>query len=185
MCKVILVTGGARAGKSAYAEKAAAENGSVLYIATATACDDEMEERIKYHRENRPEGWITWERHHELGDIETEFDAGSYETIMLDCVGNLLMGILYEQVPDADKFATEDFVSVVRTTITEIDTLCRFAVNNNKPLILVTNEIGMGIVPETRYARYYRDALGHLNKHIARLADEVVFMVSGLPLKLK
>jgi len=185
MCKVILVTGGARAGKSAYAEKMADDEAGVLFIATATACDDEMEERIKFHRQNRPESWMTWERYHGLADIEKEFSIDSFGTIMLDCVVNLLMGILYDQAPDADNFNTEDFESVVQTTTLEIDSLCRFAVEHKKRLIIVTNEIGMGIVPETRYARYFRDALGHLNKHIARLSDEVILMVSGLPIALK
>jgi len=185
MCKVILLTGGARAGKSAYAEKIAADEKGVLFIATATACDEEMEERIKQHRLNRPEEWVTWERHHGLADVENEFDEESFGTILLDCVVNLLMGILYEEVPDADKFTTEDFEHVVQTTTLEIDTLCRFAVKHKKRLIIVTIEIGMGVVPETRYARYFRDALGFLNKHIARLSDEVIFMVSGLPITIK
>ena len=185
MCEVTLVTGGARSGKSSYAERVAAEKGNVLFIATATSCDDEMDERIKEHQLGRPEEWITWERHHWLADIETEFDVDSFETIILDCVVNLLMGILFEEAPDADKFETEDFERVVQASINEIDTLCRYAVKHKKYLIFVTNEIGMGIVPETRYARYFRDALGHINKHVARLSDKVIFMVAGLPLTIK
>jgi len=185
MCEVMLITGGARSGKSAYAEKIAAEDEAVLYIATATACDEEMEERIKFHRNNRPKSWITWERHYELEKIESEFDANAYSTIMLDCVGNLLMGILFEEVPDEDKFSTEDFERVVQLSVAEINAICSFAGKNNKRLIFVTNEIGMGIVPETRYARYFRDALGHINKHVARLSDKVILMVSGIPVSVK
>jgi len=185
MSDIILITGGARSGKSATAEKIAAENGPVLYIATATACDEEMEQRIKFHQGNRPESWITWERYYGLADIENEFDLDSYNTIMLDCVGNLLMGILYEEVPDADKFDTADFEKVVQASIAEINAICSFAGKNNKRIIFVTNEIGMGIVPETRYARYFRDALGHINKHVARLSDKVILMMSGIPVTIK
>ena len=184
MSEVKLITGGARSGKSIYAEKSA-ENCKVLYIATAVAFDDEMEERIRYHQNTRPESWITWERYHELADIEKEFDEDSFDTIILDCVGNLLMGILYEEVPNEDDFTTGDFENVVIKAIKEIDAICSYAVQRGKSLIFITNEIGMGVVPETRYARYFRDALGHLNKRVARLADSVVLMVSGLPITLK
>jgi len=185
MSDIILITGGARSGKSATAEKIAAEDGRVLYIATATACDEEMAVRIKFHRNNRPESWITWERYYGLANIESEFDVSTYDTILLDCVGNLLMGILYEEVPDEDKFTTADFEQVVQSSIAEINAICSFAGKNEKRLIFVTNEIGMGIVPETRYARYFRDALGHINKHVARLADKVILMVAGIPVTIK
>ena len=185
MSDVILITGGARSGKSAYAEKIAAEGGDVLYIATATACDEEMIERINFHRDNRPSNWETWERYYGLDEIEQEFDMDRFDTIMLDCVGNLLMGILFEEVPDADKFTTEDFERVVRLSLDEINALCSYATKSGKTLIFVTNEIGMGIVPETRYARFFRDALGHINKHVARLSDKVVLMVSGIPVPVK
>jgi len=185
MCEIITITGGARSGKSMYAERLAADESNVLYIATATICDEEMAERVNYHRNNRPENWITWERHHELKDIETEFENDAFDTIMLDCVGNLLMGILYEEVPDEDKFTTEDFELVVQKTVAEINSLCHFAGQQQKRLIFVTNEIGMGVVPETRYARYFRDALGHINKHVGRLSDTVVLMVAGIPVTIK
>jgi len=186
MSEVLLITGGARSGKSLYAEKlAAAEGGDVLYIATATACDEEMEERIAFHRKNRPDNWTTWERYYGLAGIENEFDMNAYNTIILDCVGNLLMGILYEEVPDEDKFTIENFVHVVKASLAEINALCSYATKNDKTLVIVTNEIGMGIVPDTRYARYFRDALGHINKHIARLSDKVVLMVAGIPITIK
>jgi len=185
MSDVILITGGARSGKSAYAEKIAAEGGDVLYIATATACDEEMEERINFHRNNRPKNWETWERYYGLDDIDKEIEMDRFGTIMLDCVGNLLMGILFEEVPDEDKFTTEDFERVVFLSLKEIDAICSYATKNEKNLIFVSNEVGMGIVPETRYARYFRDALGHINKHVARLSDKVVLMVAGVPVPVK
>ena len=185
MSDIWLITGGARSGKSAYAEELAMNIGRVLYIATGVACDDEMIERIERHRQNRPKDWITWERYRDLADIENEFDANTFDVILLDCAGNLLMGILFEEVPDADDFTTIDFERVERLSISEIDALCAFAARHDKRLIFVTNEIGMGIVPDTLYSRCYRDALGRINKHTAKASDNVVLMVTGLPLKLK
>ena len=185
-----LVTGGGRSGKSAYAEGLAAEMAEgqgtgVLYIATGVATDDEMAERIARHQANRPQDWITWERYQGFDDIRREFDPASFGTILLDCAANLLMGILYENIPDADDFTSEQFEQVEQQTINEIDILYEYAREHGKRLIVVTNEIGMGIIPETRYSRYYRDALGRINAHAARAADRAVLMVAGLPLVLK
>ena len=185
-----LITGGGRSGKSAYAEKlvvdeTGAHDSGVLYIATGIATDEEMEERIAHHRARRPLNWITWERYRSLADIEKEFKNDSFDAILLDCVANLLMGILFEEIPDADSFESKEFEIVEGIVIKEIDTLCKYARDRGKRLVFVTNEIGMGIIPSTRYSRYYRDALGRINKHIAEVSDKAVLMVAGLPVMLK
>lgn len=190
MSDIWFVTGGGRSGKSSYAESLAfgnrlPRNHGVLYIATAINTDDEMEKRIAAHKANRPKDWIVWERYRHLADIEKEFKDDKFGTIILDCVGNMLMGILFEEIPDPDDFQSEEFDDVERLSITEIDALCDYAVKYDKRLVFVTNEIGMGIIPETRYSRYYRDALGRINKHAARVADWAVLMVAGIPVKLK
>ncbi|MDR3365231.1 MAG: bifunctional adenosylcobinamide kinase/adenosylcobinamide-phosphate guanylyltransferase [Clostridiales Family XIII bacterium] len=205
MPDIWFITGGGRSGKSAYAENLAAEKSAapgpvgagkagnttacqypgVLYIATASCADEEMRERIARHRADRPKGWITWERHRGLADIEAEFDAGAFGTILLDCLGNLLMGILFEEIPDAEDFQLDAFGRVERLSISEIDTLRAYARKHEKRLIFVTNEIGMGIIPATRYSRYYRDALGRVNKHAAAVSDRAVLMVAGIPMTLK
>jgi len=185
MSDICLITGGGRSGKSAYAEKLAKGTGGVLYIATGTACDEEMAERIERHKAARPKDWFTWEKQFGFSDIENKYDADSFGTVLLDCVANLLMGILFEEIPDPDDFATEDFDRVEQAAMLEIEVLCDYAVKQKKRLIIVTNEVGMGIIPETRYSRYYRDALGRINKHAAELSDYVVLMVAGIPLKLK
>jgi adenosylcobinamide kinase/adenosylcobinamide-phosphate guanylyltransferase len=170
--------GGATAGASA-------RHDGVLYIATAACDGDEMRERIERHRADRPKGWITWERYRGMADIGTDFDASAFGTILLDCVGNLLMGILFEEIPDEEGFQSDAFARVEQLSIAEIDTLCAYARKHGKRLIFVTNEIGMGIVPATRYSRCYRDALGRINKHAAAAADRAVLMVSGIPMVLK
>lgn len=185
MPDICLITGGGRSGKSEYAEKLAAGIGRVLYIATGPACDDEMKERIARHQEARPKDWQTWEKQFGFEDLEKEFDTEEFGAILLDCVGNMLMGILYETLPDLEDFSTEDFDKLELEAIEEIDVLCDYAVKYKKRLIIVTNEIGMGLIPETRFSRYFRDALGRVNKHAAARSDYVVLMVAGIPLKLK
>jgi len=185
MSDIWLITGGGRSGKSAYAEGLASEKGNVLYIATGVACDEEMVERIARHRRDRPENWITWERHCDFGDIENEFDADKFDMIMVDCLGCLLMGILYEEVPDEDDFSIEDFEHIEELATADVDVLCDYAVKYDKRLVFVTNEIGMGLIPETRYSRYFRDILGRLNSYAAKKADTALLMVAGIPVKLK
>lgn len=201
MSDIWMITGGVRSGKSDYAEMLAAGTlpdkteivagaqkklgGKALYIATAVPYGDEMTERIAKHREERPESWMTWERYRDLAAIEDEFDKDAFDAILLDCLGNLLMGILFDEINDPDHFSSEEFDRVERLSIAEIDALIAFAKKYDKRLIFVTNEVGMGIVPEGRYSRYYRDALGRINKHTVSGADNVVFMVSGIPMVLK
>ena len=190
MSDIWFVTGGGRSGKTAYAESLLAglrlpKNPGVLFIATGVATDEEMEDRIKRHQESRPKEWITWERFRDFSDIEQDFRPEQYGAILLDCVTGLLMGILFDQIPDPDAFTGEDFERVERLSISEIDILIDYAIRYDKRLIFVTNEVGMGIIPETSYTRYYRDALGRINKHIAQAADEAVLMVAGLPVRLK
>lgn len=195
--RIWLITGGGRSGKSDFAEALAAEYSAaerakgasgrpgVLYIATGVACDDEMAERIAIHRAGRPADWLTWERYRGFSDIGRGFDEGAFGTILLDCIGNLLMGVLFEEAPETEDCGSEQFGLVERMSISEIDWLCDYTAKHGKRLILVTNEVGMGIIPETRYARYYRDALGRINKHAAKVADKAVLMVAGLPVMLK
>ena len=192
MSEIILVTGGARSGKSQYAEALASKElydaSNVVYIATAQVTDEEMADRILKHKAQRPEKWIRWERHRSFSDIslsENPFSNDDYETILLDDIGNLLMGVLFDEIPDADKCALPEFDRVEEIVIREIEMLIEFTRTQNKRLILVTNEIGLGIVPVYRLSRYYRDILGRANMFTAGLADRVVFLVSGIPLDLK
>ena len=185
-----LVTGGGRSGKSAYAEALAKEytavyGRGVLYIATGIAVDEEMEERIEKHLEYRPKDWITWERNCDFSNIGSEYDPNTYDAILLDCVGNLLMGILYKLAPDPNNFESKAIEEVERLAMADVDTLCKFAKERGKRMIFVTNEVGMGIIPLTKYSRCFRDSLGRLNKYIAAVSDKAVLMVAGLPMVLK
>lgn len=181
MGKMILVTGGARSGKSTLAEQIAAQaGGDVLYIATARAFDDEMKDRIAHHRASRPAEWRTFEGCYGIAD-EIAAHGG---TVLLDCVTIFVTNRMMDKCDDWDS-ASMDVANALEAELhAEIDAW-RAAVGENGTLVLVTNELGMGLVPVYRFSRIFRDIAGRINQHIARVADEVYFTVSGIPMKLK
>jgi adenosylcobinamide kinase / adenosylcobinamide-phosphate guanylyltransferase len=177
MGRIILVTGGARSGKSAYAEARAAEAGGerVCYVATAEALDGEMERRIARHRAERPAAWATVESPRAAGEAVR---AASSPTVLLDCLTVLASNALL-----AAEAEGEDAASAA--VLAEAEALLDAAVARDGTTIVVTNEVGMGVHPPTSLGRWYRDALGRANARIAAAADEVVLLVSGIPLRIK
>ncbi|MBU1181651.1 MAG: bifunctional adenosylcobinamide kinase/adenosylcobinamide-phosphate guanylyltransferase [Proteobacteria bacterium] len=170
---IVLVTGGARSGKSEFALKLAEKlEGKMLFLATAEAFDEEMEQRIQRHRKQRGNRWNTIEEPIYLGKALRPI-LGLYNTIVVDCL-TLWMSNLLGKYPDHEEKITEvtdDFLS------------CMLEFKGT--IIVVSNEVGMGIVPGNRLARIFRDMAGQLNQKVAQIADEVYLIVSGLPLKLK
>lgn len=164
-----VVTGGARSGKSAYAEGLAMAYGKeVLYVATAEALDDDMLKRIADHRAARPAEWQTIEV--PLGVARALIARGrGPRVVLLDCMTLLVSNLLLRELPIRD----------------EIDSLLQWHSTAGQDLIVVTNEVGLGIVPDNALARRYRDELGRANQRLAEAADSVVFMVSGLALAIK
>jgi adenosylcobinamide kinase/adenosylcobinamide-phosphate guanylyltransferase len=170
---IIFVTGGARSGKSDFAQDMAEKiEGKRLFLATAQAFDEEMEERIQKHQENRGARWDTLEEPLDLGwAIRSVF--GQYKTILVDCLTVWMSNLLLEY-PDQNEKRSEivdDFFS----SLNELE----------EKIIIVSNEVGMGIVPDNKPARDYRDQLGFLNQRVARRADEVYVLFSGIPVKIK
>jgi adenosylcobinamide kinase / adenosylcobinamide-phosphate guanylyltransferase len=165
---IILITGGARSGKSRHAEvRARAFPGRPVYVATAEALDAEMTERIAKHRARRGSEWIEREVPLELSQTLIETDGGGAR--LVDCLTLWLSNLLH---------AERDW----SRTISELaETLKK----QQSPIVLVTNEVGLGIVPDNALARAYRDAAGIMSQTIAGVADEVEFVVAGLPMKLK
>lgn len=173
MSKVILVTGGARSGKSRFAEGMAETFPAVRgYLATAEAGDLEMEKRIARHRERRGAEWETLEEPVEVAEALAAAD-GRYGVILLDCVTLWISNLLFR----CEGGAAEALARVEAFTD-------RFPALKT-PLVIVTNEVGMGIVPEHPLARSFRDLAGEANELIAARADEVYACFCGLPLKLK
>jgi adenosylcobinamide kinase/adenosylcobinamide-phosphate guanylyltransferase len=177
--RLILLLGGARSGKSAYAEKWARERGDrVLFVATAQAFDDEMRERIAAHRASRPGGWDTLEAPLNVGAaIEARGDG--YDIVIVDCLTLLASNALLQLPEDCAQAQAE--AAVLRET----DALLTAYRASSATWLIISNEVGMGIVPPYRLGRLYRDALGRANQRIAQQADEVLLLVAGLPWRLK
>lgn len=170
---IIFVTGGARSGKSDFAQDMAEKiEGKRLFLATAQAFDEEMEERIRKHQESRGARWDTLEEPVDLGEaLRSVF--GEYKTILIDCLTVWMSNLLLEY-PNQDEKRSE----IVDDFFSSLDEL-------EEKIIIVSNEVGMGIVPDNKLARDYRDQLGFLNQRVARRADEVYLFFSGIPVKIK
>jgi adenosylcobinamide kinase / adenosylcobinamide-phosphate guanylyltransferase len=165
---VIFITGGARSGKSLRAETRARDfPGQPVYIATAEARDAEMAERIARHRARRAGGWIEREVPLELVAALIETDGGGAR--LVDCL-TLWLSNLFHSECDWSR---------------EVTRLAEALTRQRSPVVMVSNEVGLGIVPDNALARSYRDAAGHMNQTIAAVADEVEFIVAGFPMKLK
>lgn len=177
MSQIIFITGGARSGKSTFAEKKALEFGSPLtYLATAQAGDKEMSERIRLHQARRGEEWKTVEEPLHLSQALACRD-GLTKAILVDCLTLWLSNLLFLYEDQGEELEETIMVDIHRliTTMRGLST----------PVIIVSNEVGMGIVPENRLARLFRDIAGKANQMVAAAADEVHVVISGIPLRLK
>jgi adenosylcobinamide kinase/adenosylcobinamide-phosphate guanylyltransferase len=173
---IILVLGGARSGKSIYAQQRATELGRrVLYVATAEALDDEMAARIDEHRRSRPSSWKTIEAARDVtGAIAGE--VGDVDVVIVDCLTLLLANIGDEH----------SGIEVWRERAeAELDTLAALAERSSAHFILVANEVGLGLVPTHALGRSFRDVAGRANQMLARRAAEVYFLIAGIPVALK
>lgn len=186
MGKAILITGGARSGKSSYAEKLARDlGGSVLYIATSIPFDEEMKSRVKKHRESRPDHWDTYEGYRGIGKVIAE-KGGQYKGILLDCITVMVTNLLLEYPgTESDNACYEDFLKAEKAIKEEIHELLEGIRKSEATVIMVTNELGNGIVPENLMGRAFRDIAGRMNQYIAEFCNEVYMTVCGIPLKLK
>jgi adenosylcobinamide kinase/adenosylcobinamide-phosphate guanylyltransferase len=175
----ILITGGARSGKSTYAQQLARQSGGpVLFVATAEAGDEDMTQRIETHRKSRPAAWTTLEARYGLGRKITE-SIGQAGIVIIDCITMLVNNILqrYDETSDAGQIEQE--------VLGEIDELIKCMERSDARFIIVTNEVGLGIVPADRLSRIYRDTLGKANQMLATYADEVYLMIAGIPVVVK
>lgn len=186
MGKLILVTGGARSGKSTYAEILAKDAGKgVMYIATSIPFDDEMKERVRKHRARRPSNWGTFEGYKDLKRVFLEKEI-PFETILLDCITIMVTNLMFEFGGSHVENLDEEAINKIQKEILEeIAEFLDAAILNTETSILVTNEVGFGIVPDNRLSRIFRDISGKANQYIASRADEVYLIVCGLPMKIK
>jgi len=178
--KMTLILGGARSGKSALAQKMAHESGRpVLYVATATAGDEEMAARIAAHQAERPAHWHTLEAPLQVGAAIAAARPAGADLVLVDCL-TLLANNVLAPLPETISSAEADAALGA-----EVDGLLAAYLAGSAEWIIVSNEVGLGLVPPYPLGRLYRDALGRANQRLAAVADEVLFMVAGLPLVLK
>lgn len=167
---VVLIGGGSRSGKSRYAAALARERGSRLgFIATAQACDEEMQARIGAHRRDRGDEFTTIEEPYDLAGVIVS-QAAQFDAVVVDCLTLWLSNLMLTEGYDVEA---------------ECARMLEAASKSPAGLLLVTNEVGCGIVPENALARRFRDAAGLLNQQSAQAADEVYWMAFGCPLRLK
>lgn len=180
MGKIILVTGGARSGKSSFAEKYVQKHGKkTAYIATAQILDEEMKQRVLLHRKHRETAdWHT---------LEAPFDAelaiddcSAYDAVLFDCLTVYMSNLICMSQMEKKKAAQRQ-----KMIFGAIEKLICAAKKHAGFIVFVTNEVGSGIVPENALARQYRDIAGFCNQYAAEKADEVYFVVSGIPVKIK
>jgi adenosylcobinamide kinase / adenosylcobinamide-phosphate guanylyltransferase len=183
MKKAILIVGGARSGKSRFAQELARETGvPVLFVATAEAGDSEMRQRIEEHRKQRPPDWHTLEATCHLGN-RIEQEVGNTQIVIVDCITLLVNNVFNQHTEQALEQIAE---SVLEEQVTaEIDELVECMKTVDASFIIVSNEVGLGLVPDNRVGRLYRDLLGKANQMLAQYAGEVYLMAAGLPIRIK
>ena len=185
---ITLVIGGARSGKSAWADQRAREcGGEVLYVATATAGDDEMAARIAAHRSQRPASWRTIEEPDNLLHA-IQANATPGDTVVVDCLTLWVSNVLLKAIGperDEDTMPPTEWSTIEASVVNEAQALLTDARDRDLTLILVSNEVGMGVVPATSLGRHYRDILGRVNQVVASTADALILMVAGLAVDLR
>jgi len=186
MGRLVLILGGARSGKSAMAERMAQErSGRVTFIATAEAREGEMRQRIRAHQAARPAGWRTVEEPLNLGSAVLEAAAES-ETVLVDCLTLWISNLICRLEPPA---SDEGWASVPEQLTPEVEataaSLLDAARSSDATILVVSNEVGLGLVPPYPLGRVYRDLLGYVNRRLAAEAEQVLLMVAGLPLDVK
>lgn len=176
---ITLLLGGARSGKSSYAQSLAEATGrSVTFIATAQALDEEMVARIQKHQAERPSEWQTLEIPTGLAACVGQITSA---VVIVDCITLLVSNLLMPFVKD-ESIDEPSFTQAVQA---EIEQLIRAIRERNQNWIIVSNEVGLGLIPSYPMGRIYRDVLGWANQRLAREADNVIFMVAGIPTTIK
>jgi len=191
MGKLTLLLGGARSGKSSYAEKRAKELGgnNVLYVATSETKDEEMVERVIKHRSERSSAWVTVEAPRNVGQSIRQ-ERSAEKVILLDCMTFLVANYLMEAAaPEDDPFddpSSDPFDAQIEAeVVADVEDLIAFVKETDVEMLVVSNEVGLGVVPPYELGRAYRDILGRANQILARHADEVLLFVAGIPMKVK
>ena len=194
---IIFVTGGAKSGKSKFAEElilslndGKQEN---VYLATSLVFDEEMQEKVRLHKERRKNDWGTVETYKNfesnLNKYFPETKNGIKNNMLVDCLTNMITNIIFEEKDvDWDNFDKKSYVKIVEKLDKNVENIVNELLNITSQFentIIVSNELGLGLVPSYPLGRYFREIAGKMNQAVAKRADEVYFVVSGIPMKIK
>ncbi|TBR18864.1 bifunctional adenosylcobinamide kinase/adenosylcobinamide-phosphate guanylyltransferase [bacterium] len=171
MGKITFILGGARSGKSTYAINLAKKNKRVAFLATCQAFDREMAKRIKIHKSSRPDHWETFEEPCDIEKILAKI-GNKFDLIVIDCLTLWVSNLMIKKLSHE---------KILKKTETALNSIARI----NARVIIVSNEVGLGIVPNNKLARDFRDIAGKVNQIIASKSDKVFFMVAGIPMMIK
>lgn len=172
MGKIVFIIGGARSGKSSFAlQRAKEKTGRVAFIATCSPCDKEMQRRVALHRKNRPCHWKTFEVPEDITALINKIGS-KFEVLIVDCLTLLISGFMEKKHKQG----------LIKNKINE---MLKALKKCKSDAIVVSNEVGMGIVPQNKLARDFRDIAGRANQIAAKASDEAFFLVSGIPWRLK
>jgi len=197
MGRIYFLLGGARSGKSEYSENLAASlSEKVAYVATAEIIDEEMKKRIELHKSRRPAGWKTFEFQEsniikdDINPVLERIVSQQMEVILIDCITNLLFRIVYKHRIEDLEIIDNVFERKIEGEVLEffeqfLSGLTAASDKHNLNIIIVSNEVGLGLVPPYPFGRVFRDLLGLVNKKIAAISDEVYFFVAGLKIQMK
>lgn len=177
---ITLVTGGARSGKSTFAESLYEDSLDVVYIATSKIYDEEMDERVRLHRLSRPSEWRTFE-----GNYNLYHSIGNEKNYLLDCITVLTSNIMFDISKDTEYIDYEMQKNIEDTVFNEMKLLIDKINEHGHNLVMVTNEVGDSIVPEHHISRVFRDIQGRINQRLAKLSNEVYLVCCGIPVKIK
>lgn len=195
MGEITLVTGGARSGKSAFAESLLDTEAEINYIATnCSAQDPEMATRVSLHQQRRPKNWQTTETYLVVADVIEQAQVSAH---LLDCATMLTTNYFFDlmkerfgedyEVIDEEimKLSEKDKAVIEGEILNEWEKILTTAKSSQADLVVVTNEVGLGIVPENAFSRWFRDVLGHVNQSLGKEADAAFLVIAGIPMKIK
>lgn len=186
---MIFVIGGARSGKSTYAEKRIKEMQNhpddVIYIATAMPIDEDMINRIERHQQDRSKDWHTIEKFKDFQLLETDRNFQKAKHILVDCMTIMITNLMFDHYSDFDNIINEEIAHLESEIEKEILQLIDVCNQNEKTLCIVSNEVGFGLVPSYRLGIIFRDIAGRMNQRIASKASEVILVTAGIPLRIK
>lgn len=179
---IILITGGTRSGKSSYGEQLLGDEENILYLATATITDEEMARRVAHHKKRRGSRYITVEGYKRMDQSIRET---SCEQTMLDCVGTTITNWMFDGSDDLDHMTHQEAEALEKEILMYFQKIIEAMKGKNGRQVIVSNEVGMSLISEYRLGRVFTDILGRVNQYLASQADEVILMVSGIPMVIK